>query len=108
METQKNSCYNLSAECLMSFLDDLTNQAKKCSWLVLMRLMLVGTTKSMLMQYANIALEDAKTFLDGELDPATNPCKVQDDTALYHCLYDSLNMDARNQINLKKAGLHSY
>jgi hypothetical protein len=56
----------------------------------------------MLTQYADIALEDAKTFLDTELDETTHPCKVQDDTALYHCLYDSLNMDARNQINLKK------
>jgi hypothetical protein len=94
--------YNLSAERLMSFLDDLTNRAKKCGWLVLMQITKGGATKSMLMQYANIALEDAKTFLDTELDETTHPHKVQDDTALYHCLYDSLNMDARNRINLKK------
>jgi hypothetical protein len=61
-----------------------------------------GVTKSMLMQYADIDREDAKTFLDAELDATTHPRKVQDDTALYHCLYDSLNMDARNRINLKK------
>ena len=59
-------------------------------------------TKSMLTQYADIDREDTKTFLDTELDATTHPRKVQDDTALYHCLYDSLNIDARNRINLKK------
>jgi hypothetical protein len=94
--------YDLTAECLMSFLNDLNNQAKKCGWLVLMQITMDGETKSMLTQYANIDCKDAKTFLNAELDATTHPCKVQDDTALYHCLYDSLNMDARNRINLKK------
>jgi hypothetical protein len=95
--------YDLTAERLMSFLDDLTNRAKKCGWLVLMQISKDGVTKSMLTQYADIDREDAKTFLDTELDATTHPRKVQDDTALYHCLYDSLNIDARNRINLKKA-----
>jgi hypothetical protein len=86
----------------MSFLNDLTNRAKKCGWLVLMQITKGGETTSTLMQYDDIAIKDAKTFLDTELDETTHTCKVQDDTALYHCLYDSLNMDARNQINLKK------
>ena len=55
-----------------------------------------GENKSMLMQYANITIGDAKNFLDTELDETANPHQVQDDTVLYHCLYDSLNMDARN------------
>jgi hypothetical protein len=38
--------YNLTTECLMSFLDDLTNQAKKCGWLVLMQITKDGETKS--------------------------------------------------------------
>jgi hypothetical protein len=94
--------YDLTAERLMSFLDDLTNRAKKCGWLVLMQISKDGVTKSMLTQYVDIDREDAKTFLDTELDATTHPRKVQDDTALYHCLYDSLNIDARNGINLKK------
>jgi hypothetical protein len=65
-----------------------------------------GTTKDMLMEYANITLKQAKEYLNNELDPTTQPCWVQNDTALYHCLYNSLNMDAsRNQINLKKKDL---
>jgi hypothetical protein len=94
--------YDLTTKRLMSFLDDLTNRAKKCGWLVLMQISKDGVTKSMLTQYADIDRKDAKTFLDTELDATTHPRKVQDDTALYHCLYDSLNIDARNWINLKK------
>jgi hypothetical protein len=55
--------YNLTTERLMSFLDDLTNRAKKCRWLVLMQITKDAETKSMLTQYADIALKDAKTFL---------------------------------------------
>jgi hypothetical protein len=85
--------YDLTAERLMSFLDDLTNRAKKCGWLVLMQISKDGVTKSMLTQYADIDRKDAKTFLDAELDATTHPRKVQDDTALYHCLYPLENSD---------------
>jgi hypothetical protein len=34
--------YDLSAERLMSFLNDLTNQAKKCGWLVLMQILVAS------------------------------------------------------------------
>jgi hypothetical protein len=71
--------YDLTAERLMSFLDDLTNRAKKCGWLVLMQISKDGVTKSMLTQYADIDREDTKTFLDAELDATTHPCKVQDE-----------------------------
>jgi hypothetical protein len=35
-----------------------------------------GVTKSMLTQYADIDREDAKTFLDTELDAMTHPAQV--------------------------------
>jgi hypothetical protein len=38
--------YDLSTECCMSFLDDLTNQAKKCSWLVLMQIDVSGKPRA--------------------------------------------------------------
>jgi hypothetical protein len=52
--------YDLTAERLMSFLDDLTNRAKKCGWLVLMQISKDGVTKSMLTQYADIDREGSK------------------------------------------------